>query len=88
MRGASREGGDGEVGETRPLPKEDTVGNIGQQYIRAGLIDETTVSSWMCSLPRCSNILLVPPPKSTGTRWIDKVIETPEATHLRFRVVE
>jgi hypothetical protein len=87
MRGAGREGVDGKVGETRPLPKEDTVGNIGQQYIRAGLIDETTVSSRMCSLPRCSNIL-VPPPKSTGTRWINNVIETPEATHLRFRVVE
>jgi hypothetical protein len=87
MRGASREGIDGEVGETRPLPKEDTVGSIWQQYIRAGLIDETTISSWMCSLPRCSNIL-VPPPKSMGTRWIDKVIETPKATHLRFRVVE
>jgi hypothetical protein len=62
------------------------VGNIGQQYIRAGLIDEITVSSWMCSLPRCSNILV--PPQSTGTRWIDKVVETPEATHLQFRVVE
>jgi len=77
----------GEVGEPRPLPKEGVVGNIGQQYIRAGLIDETAVSSWMCSLPRCLNIL-VPPPKSTDTRWIDKVIETPEATHLRSRVVE
>ena len=62
------------------------MGNIWQQYIRAGLIDEITVSSWMCSLPRRSNILV--PPKSTDTRWIDKVIETPEATHLRFRVVE
>jgi hypothetical protein len=68
MRGASREEVDGEVEKTRPLPKEDTVWNIGQQYIRAGLIDETTVSSWMCSLPRRSNILV--PPKSTGTRWI------------------
>jgi dihydrofolate reductase len=60
---------------------------IGQQYIRAGLIDEISIH-------------LVPVLFGSGTRMFDHlggehiqletagVIETPEATHLRFRVVE
>jgi len=59
---------------------------IGQQYIRAGLIDEISIH-------------LVPVLFGGGTRMFEHlggehiqlesagVIETPEATHLRFRVV-
>ena len=61
--------------------------DIGQQYIRAGLIDEISIH-------------LVPVLLGGGTRMFDHlgrehiklesagVIETPAATHLRFRVVE
>ncbi len=60
---------------------------IGQQYIRAGLIDEISIH-------------LVPVLFGDGTRLFEhlgsahiqletaQVIETPEATHLRFRVLE
>ena len=60
---------------------------IGQQYIRAGLFDEVSVH-------------LVPVLFGGGTRMFERlgrgqiqlkivgVIETPAATHLRFRVVE
>jgi dihydrofolate reductase len=60
---------------------------IGQQYIRAGLIDEISIH-------------LVPVLLGSGTRMFEnlgsehikletaEVIETPAATHLRFRVVE
>jgi dihydrofolate reductase len=60
---------------------------IGQQYIRAGLIDEISIH-------------LVPVLFGDGIRMFEhlgseyiqletvEVIETPEATHLRFRVVE
>ena len=60
---------------------------IGQQYIRAGLIDEISIH-------------LVPVLLGSGTRMFEHlgeehnqlesvgVIETPQATHLRFRVVE
>ncbi len=60
---------------------------IGQQYIRVGLIDEISIH-------------LVPVLFGSGTRMFEHlgsehiqletagVIETPEATHLRFRVVE
>ncbi len=60
---------------------------IGQQYIRAGLIDEISIH-------------LVPVLFGSGIRMFEhlgseriqletvEVIETPEATHLRFRVVE
>jgi dihydrofolate reductase len=60
---------------------------IGQQYIKAGLIDEISIH-------------LVPVLFGDGTRMFEhlgseyiqletvEVIETPEATHLRFRVVE
>ena len=59
---------------------------IGQQYIRAGLVDEISIH-------------LVPVLFGSGTRLFEHlgkehiqlettgVIETPEATHLRFRVV-
>jgi dihydrofolate reductase len=61
--------------------------DIGQQYIRAGLVDEISIH-------------LVPVLLGSGTRMFEHlgsehiqlesagVIETPEATHLRFRVVE
>jgi dihydrofolate reductase len=60
---------------------------IGQQYIRVGLIDEISIH-------------LVPVLFGSGIRMFEHlgsehiqletagVIETPEATHLRFRVVE
>jgi dihydrofolate reductase len=60
---------------------------IGQQYIRAGLVDEISIH-------------LVPVLLGSGTRMFEHlggehitletagVIETPAATHLRFRVVE
>jgi dihydrofolate reductase len=60
---------------------------IGQQFIRAGLVDEISIH-------------LVPVLFGSGTRLFEhlsnehiqlettEVIETPEATHLRFRVVE
>jgi dihydrofolate reductase len=60
---------------------------IGQQFIRAGLIDELSIH-------------LVPVLFGSGTRMFEnlstehiqletvEVIETPEATHLRFRVVK
>jgi dihydrofolate reductase len=60
---------------------------IGQQYIRAGLIDEISIH-------------LVPVLLGSGTRMFDHlggehiqletagVIETPLATHLRFRIVK
>jgi dihydrofolate reductase len=60
---------------------------IGQQYIRVGLIDEISIH-------------LVPVLFGSGTQMFEHlgsehiqletagVIETPEATHLRFRVVE
>jgi dihydrofolate reductase len=60
---------------------------IGQQYIGAGLVDEISIH-------------LVPMLFGSGTRMFEHlctehiqletvgVIETPEATHLRFRVVE
>ena len=60
---------------------------IGQQFIRAGLIDEISIH-------------LVPVLLGSGTRMFEHlggehiqletagVIETPDATHLRFRVVE
>jgi dihydrofolate reductase len=60
---------------------------IGQQFIRAGLIDEISIH-------------LVPVLFGSGTRLFEHlggehiqlenagVIETPKATHLRFRVVE
>ncbi len=60
--------------------------NIGQQYIRAGLIDDISIH-------------LVPVLLGGGTRMFEHlgseriqlesagVIETPHATHLRFRVV-
>ena len=60
---------------------------IGQQFIRAGLIDEISIP-------------LVPVLLGSGTRMFEHfgdhhiqletagVIETPAATHLRFRVVE
>jgi dihydrofolate reductase len=60
---------------------------VGQQYIRAGLIDEISIH-------------LVPVLFGSGTRLFEHlgnehiqletagVIETPEATHLRFRVVQ
>ena len=61
--------------------------HIGQQYIAAGLVDEISIH-------------LVPVLFGDGTRMFEHlggehiqletagVIETPEATHLRFRVVE
>jgi dihydrofolate reductase len=61
--------------------------DIGQQYIRAGLVDEISIH-------------LVPVLFGGGTRMFEHlgsehiqletagVIETPAATHLRFRVVE
>jgi dihydrofolate reductase len=61
--------------------------DIGQQYIRAGLVDEISIH-------------LVPVRFGGGTRMFEHrggehiqlesagVIETPEATHLRFRVVK
>ena len=61
--------------------------DIGQQYIRAGLVDEISIH-------------LVPVLFGSGTRMFENlggehiqletagVIETPEATHLRLRVVE
>jgi dihydrofolate reductase len=61
--------------------------DIGQQYIRVGLVDEISIH-------------LVPVLFGGGTRMFEHlggehiqlesagVIETPEATHLRFRVVE
>jgi dihydrofolate reductase len=61
--------------------------DIGQQYIRAGLIDEISIH-------------LVPVLLGGGTRLFEHlggehiqletagVIEAPAATHLRFRVVE
>ncbi len=61
--------------------------DIGQQYIRAGLVDEISIH-------------LVPVLFGGGTRMFENlgsehiqletagVIETPAATHLRFRVVE
>jgi dihydrofolate reductase len=61
--------------------------DIGQQFIRAGLVDEISIH-------------LVPLLFGSGTRMFENlggvhiqlettsVIETPEATHLRFRVVE
>ena len=60
--------------------------NVGQQYIRAGLVDEISIH-------------LVPVLFGSGTRMFEhlgsehiqlenaRVIETPQATHLRFRVV-
>jgi len=60
---------------------------IGQQYIRAGLVDEISIH-------------LVPVLFGSGTRMFEhlgskhiqletvELIEAPEATHLRFRVVE
>jgi dihydrofolate reductase len=60
--------------------------NIGQQFIKAGLVDEISIH-------------LVPVLFGSGTRMFDHlgdehiqletidVIETPAATHLRFRVV-
>jgi dihydrofolate reductase len=60
---------------------------MGQQYIGAGLVDEISIH-------------LVPVLLGGGTRMFEHlggehiqlesagVIETPEATHLRFRVVE
>jgi dihydrofolate reductase len=60
---------------------------IGQQYIRAGLVDEISIH-------------LVPVLFGSGTRMFENlgaehirletsgVIETPEATHLRFRIVK
>jgi dihydrofolate reductase len=60
---------------------------MGQQYIGAGLVDEISIH-------------LVPELLGSGTRMFEHlggehiqlestgVIETPEATHLRFRVVE
>jgi dihydrofolate reductase len=60
---------------------------IGQQYIRAGLIDEISIH-------------LVPVLLGSGTRMFDHlggehiqletagVIETPLATHLQFRIVK
>jgi dihydrofolate reductase len=61
--------------------------DIGQQFIRAGLVDEISIH-------------LVPVLFGSGTRMFESlggehiqletagVIETPEATHLRLRVVE
>jgi dihydrofolate reductase len=61
--------------------------HIGQQYVAAGLVDEISIH-------------LVPVLFGDGTRMFEHlggehiqletagVIETPEATHLRFRVVE
>jgi dihydrofolate reductase len=61
--------------------------DIGQQYIRAGLVDEISIH-------------FVPVLFGGGTRMFEHlgsehiqletagVIETPAATHLRFRVVE
>jgi dihydrofolate reductase len=61
--------------------------DIGQQFIRAGLVDEISIH-------------LVPVLFGSGTRMFENlggvhiqlettsVIETPEATHLRLRVVE
>ena len=61
--------------------------DIGQQYIRAGLVDEISIH-------------LVPVLFGGGTRMLEnlgsehiqletvEVIETPEATHLRYRVME
>ena len=61
--------------------------DIGQQYFRAGLIDEISIH-------------LVPVMFGGGARMLENlgsehiqletagVIETPAATHLRFRVVE
>ena len=60
---------------------------IGQQYIRAGLVDEISIH-------------LVPVLFGSGIRMFEhlgskhiqletvELIEAPEATHLRFRVVE
>jgi dihydrofolate reductase len=60
---------------------------IGQQFIRAGLVDEISIH-------------LVPVLFGSGTRMFENlggehiqlesagVIETPEATHLRFRIVK
>jgi dihydrofolate reductase len=60
---------------------------IGQQYLRAGLIDEISIH-------------LVPVLLGGGTRMFEHlggehiqletagVIETPQATHLRFRIVK
>ena len=60
---------------------------IGQQFIRAGLVDEISIH-------------LVPVMFGGGTRMLEnlgsehiqletvEVIETPEATHLRYRVME
>jgi dihydrofolate reductase len=61
--------------------------SVGQQYIRAGLVDEISIH-------------LVPVLFGSGTRMFEhlgsehiqlenaRVIETPQATHLRFRIIE
>src|SRR5829696_5525864 len=61
--------------------------SVGQQYIRAGLVDEISIH-------------LVPVLFGSGTRMFEhlgsdhiqfenaRVIETPQATHLRFRIVK
>src|SRR5918997_313857 len=60
---------------------------IGQQYIRAGLIDE--ISIHLVPVLFGSGIRMF---EQLGSEYIQletvEVIETPEATHLRFRVVE
>lgn len=60
---------------------------IGQQYIRAGLIDE--ISIHLVPVLFGSGIRMF---EHLGSEYIQletvEVIETPEATHLRFRVVE
>jgi dihydrofolate reductase len=60
--------------------------SVGQQYIRAGLVDEISIH-------------LVPVLFGSGTRMFEhlgsdhiqlenaRVIETPQATHLRFRII-
>ena len=61
--------------------------NVGQQYIRAELVDEISIH-------------LVPVLFGSGTRMFEhlgsehiqlenaRVIETPQATHLRFRIIK
>src|ERR671911_502121 len=47
-----------------------------RRCVADGVSITPAVSSWMCSLPRCSNIR-VPLPKSTGTKWIEILSTNP-----------
>jgi len=78
------------IGCCRPRPKNVAIGggaDIAQQYLRAGLIDEVQIH-------------LVPVLLGAGIRLFDhlgteqirlertRAIESPFATHLRFRVIK